>query len=369
MSLLISIIAFILILAVLVIVHEFGHFIVAKKSGIRVDEFGFGFPPRAKKLFTKNGTDFTLNWIPFGGFVKIFGENGDEEKKANDSFVSKSKLTQIAVLVAGPLFNVLFAWIALSLMFMIGSPTIYDESYGNSIKNVHVAVVEVFPESPADKAGIVVGDQVLSLSRENGKEKIDVLSTSDITSIFEGRGTEPVTVEVLRKDKVFEVEIAPGYGLYEGQTDPALGVALNKVGTLKLPVHVALWEGLQKTWSLVRDTALFLLDIISNLIHGDSSQTDAITGPVGIVPVVGDAIKIGFSFVIVIMALISVNLAVINLLPFPALDGGRILFILIETIKGSPLNPKITTWFNTIGFLILIGLMILVTIRDVINLF
>ncbi len=368
MSLLISIIVFILILAVLVLVHEFGHFIVAKKSGIRVDEFGFGFPPRAKKLFERKGTVFTLNWIPFGGFVKIFGENGEEGQTAKDSFVSKSKWTQVGVLLAGPLFNFLFAWLILALMFMIGSPTLYDESYSDSMKDVKVAVVEVLSDSPAQQSGVLIGDQILSLSYGN-KNEIPVDSAEDISEIFKNKGIETVTLEVLRKGKTFDVELMPSYGLYEGQTDPALGVLLDKVGVLRLPPHQALWKGLERTWTLTESTAVFLFDLIKGLIQGDSSSAGSITGPVGIVPVVGNAIEVGFSFVVIITALISINLAIINLLPFPALDGGRLLFILIETIKRSPINPKTASWFNGVGFFILIGLMILVTVRDIIKLF
>ncbi len=368
MSLLISIIAFILILAILVVVHEFGHFIVAKKSGIRVDEFGFGFPPRAKKLFTKNGTDFTLNWIPFGGFVKIFGENGEEGAGQNDSFVSKKKRTQAAVLIAGPLFNFLFAWLILAVMFMVGSPTLYDESYGDKMKNVSVSVVEVFPDSPADQAEIFVGDTITSLTYPNGTE-ISISEPADLSSAFEGKGVQEVVLEVERKNEVFEITLSPAYGLYEGQENPALGIALDKVGTLRLPPHEAIWRGLQRTWNLSVSTADFLIDLVKGLVTGDKSQTGSITGPIGIVPVVGNAIEVGFSFVVVITALISINLAIINLLPFPALDGGRLLFILIETIKGSPINPKTSSWINSAGFLILIGLMVLVTVRDIIQLF
>lgn len=368
MSLFISIVVFILILAILVLVHEFGHFIVAKKSGIRVDEFGFGFPPRAKKLFTKNGTDFTLNWIPFGGFVKIFGENGEEGNTSKDSFVSKSKWTQAFVLFAGPLFNILFAWAILSLMFFVGSPALYEEQYKDSMKNIHVAVVEILPDSPADQAGLLVGDQILSLQYV-GQEKISVETAEDITAIIQGEGTDPVSLEVSRKDEIVTLEAVPSFGLYENQEEPALGVMIDTIGTLRLPIHQALWKGLEKTWNLTESTAAFLISMIGGLLSGDTSEARSVTGPVGIVPVVGDALSVGFSFLVIIMALISINLAIINLLPFPALDGGRLLFILIEAIKGSPINHKTASWVNASGFFILILLMILITVRDISNLF
>lgn len=368
MSLLISIIVFILILAVLVLVHEFGHFIVAKKSGIRVDEFGFGFPPRAKKLFEKNGTVFTLNWIPFGGFVKIFGENGEEGQEQKDSFASKPKLIQAAVLVAGPLFNFLFAWLIVAIMLMIGSPTLYDDAYASHMKDISVSVVEVVENSPADQAEIFVGDKIMSVTYENGST-IQIAQPEDLISAFEGKGVQEIILEVERKKDVLMIPVTPTYGLYEGQENPALGIALDEVGTLRLPPHKAIARGLERVWSLTVSTGDFLLSLIKGLLTGDSSQAGSVTGPVGIIPVVGNAIEIGFSFVVIITALISINLAIINLLPFPALDGGRLLFILIETIKGSPINPKASSWINGAGFFILITLMILVTIRDIINLF
>ncbi len=367
MSLFISIIVFILILAVLVVVHEFGHFIVAKKSGIRVDEFGFGFPPRAAKLFKIGETTFTLNWIPFGGFVKIYGEDGEvDDTNRFRSFVSKPKWTQALVLFAGPLFNLLFAWLLLSLMFIFGSPTLYEEETKQYMTDVHVAVVEVLPDSPAGQAGILVGDTILSLSY--GSEEIAIENAEDITAILETEGVQEATITYLRNDEILTSEVTPSFGLYEQQTAPALGVVIDTVGTLRLPVHKALLQGLQKTWNLTEATVDFLVTLIKGLFSGDTSGAGAVTGPVGIVPVVGDAIQVGFSFVVIITALISINLAIINLLPFPALDGGRLLFLLIEAIKGSPIKQNTAAIVNASGFFILIGLMIWVTIRDISNL-
>jgi len=370
MSILISIITFIIILAVLVVAHEFGHYIVAKKSGIRVDEFGFGFPPRALKLFKKGETLFTLNWLPFGGFVKIFGENPNDTTQEGSnkgrSFVDKSKWTQAAVLFAGPLFNLLFAWLMLFLMFTFGAPTVYNESQAQYIRDPYVAIVEVAKNSPAQEAGILVGDKLLYLEYQDMKYEIE--NSQEISSIVTERGTENFVIGFERKGNILEESITPSYGLYEGQDSPALGVALDTVGTLRLPIHKALWAGLERTWELTASTVGFLVDLVRGFFSGDNTNLQSVTGPIGIVPVIGDALQIGFSFLIIITALISINLAIINLLPFPALDGGRLLFILIESIKGSPLNPKITQWVNTAGFFILIALMLIVTVRDILQL-
>jgi regulator of sigma E protease len=371
MSILISILVFILILGILVIVHEFGHFIVAKKSSIRVDEFGFGFPPRAKKLFKRGETVFTLNWLPFGGFVKIFGENPNDVAKDGPnkgrSFVDKSKWTQAAVLFAGPLFNLLFAWLVLFLMFAIGAPTVYTDDQAQYISDPYVAVVEVAPDAPAGEAGILVGDQIMYL--EYSDQRYEIGEASEISSVISERGTETFRVGFERKGKIIESEVTPEYGLFEGQDTPALGVALDTVGTLRLPIHKALWAGLTRTWDLTVSTFDFLVDLIKGLFVGDNTNLQSVTGPIGIVPIVGDALQIGFSFLVIITALISINLAIINLLPFPALDGGRLLFILIEAIKGSPINPKTSQVINAVGFFILIGLMLIVTARDIIHLF
>lgn len=371
MSTLISIIVFILILAVLVIVHEFGHFIVAKKSGIRVDEFGFGFPPRAVKLFKRGETWFTLNWLPFGGFVKIFGENPEDVETSGPnkgrSFVDKSKWTQAAVLFAGPFFNLLFAWFILFIMFAIGSPAIYDEHDAKYIHDAYVAVVEINPDSPADEAGVLIGDEIVFLKYENQTFQIE--SPEEISQVIASHGTESFVLGFERKGLMLEESVTPRYGLFEGQSTPALGVSLGTVGTLRLPIHKAFVKGLTKTWELTKSTVVFLGDLISGLFVGDKTNLQSVTGPVGIVPVVGDAIQIGFSFLIIITALISINLAIINLLPFPALDGGRLLFILIEKIKGSPIRSHTARVVNSIGFLVLIALMLLVTVRDIVNLF
>ncbi len=251
---------------------------------------------------------------------------------------------------------------------MAGSPTLYDESYADKIKNVSTSVIEVLPNSPADESGVFVGDAIQSITFDNGKQII-IDTPEDILSAFQGKGVEEVDLEILRKGEVLRISVTPEYGLHDEQEHPLLGVALGQVGTLRLPLHEALWEGLERTWHLTTSTAEFLVDLVKGLIQGDRSEVGSITGPIGIVPVVGNALEVGFSFVVIITALISINLAIINLLPFPALDGGRLLFVLIEAIKGSPINPKTSSWLNGAGFFILILLMVIVTIRDIVQLF
>jgi len=175
-----SILIFIVMLFVLVLVHEFGHFIVAKWAKMRVDEFGFGFPPRAAKLFHKNGTDYTLNWIPFGGFVKIYGENGEEsgatKAELTESFSHKSKWAQAAVLVAGVSMNVIAAWVLLSIGLMSGMPTSIGDKLGGRVTGSALTITQVMSKSPAQTAGIQVGDiidvKLIDVDQKTGKFKL-----------------------------------------------------------------------------------------------------------------------------------------------------------------------------------------------------
>jgi len=256
-----NILIFLIILLVLVLVHEFGHFFTAKRFGIRVDEFGFGFPPKLFG-FKFGGTEYTFNLLPLGGFVKIFGENPDDTNtygpEADRNFINKPKYQQAIVLFAGVFANFLLAWLLFSIVLMIGPS--------------------------------------------------------------------------------------------------------------KLSFFSAFWEGMKFTLFITKETVLGLYALIVESLQGRGSL-ESITGPIGIIKIVGDAYNVGFSYLLSFTGLISINLAVINLLPFPALDGGRLFFLLIEKIKGSRISPKVANTANMIGFGVLILLMLFVTYHDVINLF
>ncbi|HEY4715112.1 MAG TPA: RIP metalloprotease RseP [Candidatus Paceibacterota bacterium] len=361
-----SIILFIVILLVLVIVHEFGHFITAKKSGIRVDEFGFGFPP---KLFSKKlgETTYSFNVIPFGGFVKIFGENPDEESISGPdkdrSFVHKPKYIQAMVLFAGVFFNFLLAWLLLSLGFMSGLPTSQtSEPRGTILSNQNLVITGVTPKAPADLSGIKIGDKVISISASDASLNTTELNPEAVQKFIGDRSGRPLEFSISRSGEIQNLEVIPKAGLLEGRA--AIGVSLDTIGIIKLPTHKALWRGLKDTSILTVRTAVSLGKLVKDSVLGQADFS-AITGPVGIVGIVGDAYQFGFIYLISFAALISVNLAVINLIPFPALDGGRLLFLLIETIKGSPIKPKIANALNAVGFILLLLLMVVVTYHDI----
>lgn len=363
-----SIIIFIVILLILVLVHEFGHFFSAKKFGIKVEEFGFGFPP---KLFgiKKGETEYTFNLLPLGGFVKIFGENPDDENtngpEASRSFVNKPKWQQAIVLLAGVFANFLLAWLLFSFGFMSGLPTsVGAEISGYELQDVSVVIISVAPESPAFNAGLQVGDKIVSLKNQND-------ATSDISLeiiksyVINSEGQELEIGYVRGRADSTTILIKPTYPEEGGE--PMIGISMDKVGIAKLPILTALKEGMFLTLSITKSTAIGLYRLILDSIKGQGSM-ESITGPVGLVGIVGDAYQFGFVYLLSFTALISINLAIINLIPFPALDGGRLLFLLIEKIKGSRINQKFFNLANMVGFLILILLMIIVTYHDIVRL-
>ena len=364
MHVLLSIILLILVLGVIIFVHELGHFAVAKWFGIRVDEFGMGFPPRAAKLFSYKGTDYTLNWIPFGGFVKIHGEDSldKDDPDYKKSILAKPWWQQIAVLVAGVTMNILLAWIIFSGMFMAGAPTMASQTdRPDLLENPKLTVLDVSPGSPAEKAGIKSGDVITQAA--SSKAIIANPDAAVFTDFIKsGTTTEPISVTVVRDEQTEVISVTPETGIIPGSV--AIGVAVDIVGYRNLGFFKSIGEGFKTTIRVVQGTA----QAFAGLFAGHVSL-DSVSGPVGLTKVVGEAQQVGVTSLLLLTAVISVNLALINILPFPALDGGRILFVIIETIIRRPLPKKFVEWTNGLGFLLLIGLMIVITVKDVIKLF
>lgn len=360
-----SILLFFLVLFVLILVHEWGHFIVAKKTGMRVDEFGIGFPP---KLFgvKKGETEYTFNALPIGGFVRIFGENSQDAQEAkvdgadiSRSFTSKSPWAQTAVLLAGVTMNVLFAWFLFVIVFLIGVPTAIDEDQAS--QSSRLTVIEVLPDSPADKSGIPVGAVITSYSTDEG-EKL----TPSAFSAFSSTG-EPMTITYDAGGKEMTAVVTPEAGLIkEDQSKEAIGVAMSLVETVRKPVHEALYEATATTFHSLFAIGSGIIHLLVDIVHMDADLSQ-VAGPVGIVGLVGDAAEFGLGSLLMFTAVISLNLAVINVLPFPALDGGRLLFVGIELFTRKPINPVWVARLNTVGFILLMALMFAVTYSDIVK--
>ncbi len=362
-----SVIIFIIILAVLVFVHELGHFLAAKISGIRVDEFGLGFPPRL--IGIKRGeTTYSLNAIPFGGFVKIFGENPDEESisgpDSGRSFVHKHKLLQIFVLASGVIGNIIFAWLVISAGFMIGLPGAASEYSSQNVSNVQTVITEVAPGSPAELSGLKPGDAIRSLTV--GSDSIRDATMVDVQKFISMHGSDMITLSYSRGSEQHETTVTPKEGIVEGR--PAVGIAMDSIGIVRFGFFQSLYKGAELTFFLLERITVGLFDFLRTALGGGGGFAQ-VAGPVGIAGMVKDAQVLGFTYLLSFVALISLNLAVINLVPFPALDGGRILFVAIEAVIRRPIKPVVANAANAIGFALLILLMIAVTYHDIIKLF
>lgn len=362
------ILIFLVILAVLVLVHEFGHFFAAKKSGVRVDEFGLGFPPRiwGKQI---GETLYSLNAIPFGGFVKIFGENGDEGSEFSSAeqargFTKKPKIIQIIILLAGIIMNILFAWVLFSIAYMSGMTTGVSDQNQAYVRDAHVIVLDTLPNSAAAKAGLLQGDEILAYRA--GGATTSVATAAVIQGITKNSGGKPITFEVRRVTEDLFVTVTPEQAVKNGPY--AIGISMDIVGKVSLPFFKAFYEGGKLTLHLFASIFSGLYTLIHDALLG-RADVSQLSGPVGIARLVGDASKLGFVYLLSFTAFISLNLAALNLIPFPALDGGRVLFVIIEAIIRRPISPKVSNILNAGGFILLIGFMLFITYKDVVKLF
>ncbi len=392
----ITIIIFILILGLLVFVHELGHFISARLRGVAVKEFGFGFPPRIfgaqKDLKTKkyklffgrlsqekesdsskesqqlkesqHSTIYSLNWIPLGGFVRIYGEEG-EGKDDEKSFASKKVWERFLILSAGVLMNFVLAAVLFSFGYMFGLPAAENSENQTLLKDVEIQIVQIAKNSPAEEAGLEMGMKILAAKDLQGdyREFKEVKDFQDFTAAHKG---EKIFLKIKYNQKELEKEIIPRIDIPEGEGP--LGIALARAGILKYPWHKAPYYGIKDTIYLIGAIFEGFYLLLKNLILSGSLIFD-VSGPVGIAKFTGKVANLGFIYLLQFTALLSVNLGVINFVPFPALDGGRVLFLLIEKIKGSPVPQKVENYIHAAGFVLLIFLMIVITTRDIVKLF
>jgi regulator of sigma E protease len=365
-----GILIFVLVLVVLILVHEFGHFVVAKLAKMRVDEFGIGYPPRAWGI-KRGETLYSVNWLPFGGFVKIHGEDDSAADPAGTdvsrSFVSKPRIVQAAVLVAGIAMNLALAYVLLSLTLFMGMPRALTAEEARSAPDAMLVISEVREGSPAEQAGLMRGDVVREVT--DGEEAFMGADGDAFTAFIAGAGGKELTLLVERAGAPLEISAMPQAGAIPSDpTRAALGVGIAPVGTVSVPWWRAPIDGAVLTWEATKQTAVGLVAFFGGLftLTADLSQ---VSGPVGIAGAVGSASETGIVALLTLTALISINLALINLLPVPALDGGRLLFVIIEAVRRKPIPQGVAGAMNAIGFILLILLMLVVTASDIFKLF
>ena len=355
---------FIIVLSILIFVHELGHFLTAKKAGMKVEEFGFGFPPRAWGI-KRGETIYSVNWIPFGGFVKILGEDG-EHKDNHRSFAHAKPGIKSLVLVAGVTMNLLLAVALLSVGNYIGLRIgLSDSDLNGRVKDLKIQIVQIADNSPAQKAGLLALDEIKGIKIGNTPEYF-VQKVADVQNIVNANKGNRVILDIRRGSQEVDKEIIPRINPPAGEG--ALGISLAATGIVNYPWYQAIYRGVQDTYFIARDTLFGYGLIIKNLFSTGKPGVE-LTGPVGIAVVTGQAARLGFAYLIQFMSLISINLAILNILPFPALDGGRLLFVIIEKIRRKPVSKKIENAVNAFGFALLLILMVYVTTKDVIKFF
>lgn len=357
----ITILVFLAILSILVLIHEAGHYFVAKFFNIKVEEFGFGIPPRAfgKKI---GETIYSINWLPIGGFVKLYGEDDAGagritssktesqavKKDESRAFYSRPVWQRFLVVFAGVFMNFVLAVAIVSILFSI---------VGVSVPAKHVLVREVINDSPAEQAGIKAGDVIERINND------EIESPQEVISLTKKHLGEEITLQIQNQDKERIIKITPRKVYPKNQGPLGVGIEPNFV-TKKYPIWEAPFVG---TKEVLNQTGMILKGLSATVVQiftKGSVPTD-VAGPVGIAQLTGTIVAIGPSAVLSFMALLSLNLAIINILPIPALDGGRLLFIVIEGITRKKVSPRAESMAHTVGMVFLLGLIALITLHDI----
>ncbi|MBX4211510.1 MAG: site-2 protease family protein [Candidatus Yanofskybacteria bacterium] len=354
-------IIFIIVISVLVLIHEAGHFFFAKQAGMKVEEFGFGFPPRLWG-FKKGETLYSINAIPFGGFVKIFGEDGEHRSEPH-SFGSKSFIQRMKVILAGVVVNVLFA----ALLLIIGNGVglrigLVDQAQISEARDKQIQIIQVAKDSPAEQAGVNVLDSVVGF--KSGGSTVTPQNVEDVQEFVSQHGGQTVTMVLSHGGEIVEKKVTIRANPPAGQGP--LGISLAHTGIVSYPWYEALGRGVKDAVMLTINTVQGYAMLIKNLIVTRHLGAD-VSGPIGIASLTGQAARIGFTYLLQFVAMISINLAVLNSIPFPALDGGRAFMLIVEKIKGSPINKKAELIINTAGFLVLMALMLYITAKDILK--
>jgi len=416
-----TLVVFIALLAVLVLSHEFGHFIAARKNGIKVEEFGFGYPPRlfGIQLFKRNklkkiaekeevitetqknlagevvlekitdkiqevavvvpekkwrmvwggkaieklqeenkgqdGTVYSINLLPLGGFCKIKGEEGGINDP--DSYDAKKPWQKFTVMAGGVVMNILLAAVLLSVGFMIGLPQNTNEIANvSNIKDRKLEIMSVLADKPAAKAELKAGDVIVKLGTlENPRQ-------SEMIAYVDEHKKEQISVTVKRGEELLVKSIQPM--IYEDTGKGGLGIAIAEVGIVQYPWYKAIYYGFITAGFYLKEI-IFAFGLFFKGLFTGVGVGAAVTGPVGIAVMTGQVARLGLVYLIQFTAILSLNLAIINALPLPALDGGKILFLFIAKLRGKPVSQKVENTIHIIGFNLLLLLALVITIKDV----
>jgi len=350
-----TILIFFITLSILVLVHEFGHFLMAKKMGVKVEEFGIGLPP---KLFgiKKGETLYTFNLLPIGGFVKLFGEEYSETTKGdkNRTFVNKKPWQKTLIVLGGVLGNFLLGWLIFSFLVTQGVP----------VPTNKVVVETVTKNSPASKAGLKEKDIISKIILD--KNTINLTSANTLIEETKKLAGRNIKITILRNQKQLTINLTPRVNPPKGEGP--LGISITSFIEKKYPWYTAPYYGLIEAFSITSKIATELSKMLLGFVTFKKQNVD-VAGPIGIANLAGQAIKFGRNAYLEFLALLSLNLAIMNILPFPALDGGRLIFVLYEGITKKRPNKNIEKWTNLIGFVMLLSLAALITVNDVIKLF
>lgn len=345
-------------LIILVFLHELGHFWTAKKFGVKVEEFGFGYPPRiwGKKI---GETIYSVNLLPFGAFIRI----PEEPSSESSSFFAKPLWQRFLIIFNGALMFWIVAAILFTFVFAIGAPTVIDDK--ESIANAKVQISSVAPKSPAEEAGIKAGDSIVKV----GSSELGVWSINKVKElqdfVNENKGNE-ITLTIQRGKQVFDIKVVPRVAPPEGEG--ALGVGLVRTGLKAYPFYQAPLQGIKATfWS-----TFYTLEAYGQVAIKLFKKMPAgveFMGPVGIVGILSQGAQMGASYFLQMIGFLSINVAIINLLPIPAFDGGKLLFLGIEAVRKKPVSRKIEEKVTGVFFVLLVILMVFVTFKDIRRLF
>jgi len=359
-----TILIFIFVLGVLIFIHELAHFVFAKRSGVRVDEFCIGFPPRIYKKQVGE-TLYSIGIIPIGGFNKIYGE--DSRDADEGAFYGKSVWTRAKIIAAGPLSNFIFAAILFIVIFMLGAPQAIEGKAPEGATDVGVQVISTITDSPAKNAGVLAGDKILKIKILDSEKWTTIKEVKDVQSFTKNNSGDTVVLGIKRGEDLLEKEVLARANPPKGEG--SMGIGLLKTARISYPWNEAIIKGVQNIFSVTIGSFIIFFEAIKGSFIGEPVPGVEVSGPIGIGNLFFQMATLGWIYVVQFTAILSLNLAILNILPFPALDGGRLIFLFIEKIKKSPVKIEIENRFNQVGFLILILFLIFITFKDIQKMF